>query len=60
MVTNKKTLWIYVCVAIAAVALLNVVGRSWFFRIDLTDSQIYSLSPSSKSVLGKVDDLLTA
>ena len=43
MVTNKKTLWIYVCVAIAAVALLNVVGRSWFFRIDLTDSQIYSL-----------------
>ena len=60
MAKDKKTFWIYICVSIAVVALLNIVGRSWFFRVDLTDSQIYSLSPSSKSVLGKVDDLLTA
>lgn len=60
MVNDKKTFLIYVCVAIAAVVLVNVVARSWFFRIDLTDGQIYSLSPSSKAVLKKVDDLLTA
>jgi gliding-associated putative ABC transporter substrate-binding component GldG len=60
MVNNKKTFWVYICIAIASVALLNIVGRSWFFRLDLTDSQIYSLSPSSQSVLNKVDDLLTA
>ncbi len=60
MVNNRKTLLIYVVIAVAAVALLNIVGRSWFFRVDLTDSQVYSLSSSSQSVLKKVDDLLTA
>lgn len=60
MVKDKKTFWMYIVIAIAAVALLNIVGRSWFFRIDLTDGQVYSLSSSSKAVLNKVDDLLTA
>ena len=60
MVTNRKTFTIYVAIAIAAVALLNIVGRSWFFRLDLTDGQVYSLSSSSQAVLSKVDDLLTA
>ena len=59
-VTNRKTFWTYVGVAIVAVALLNVISRNWFVRVDLTDGQIYSLSSSSKAVLNKVDDLLTA
>jgi gliding-associated putative ABC transporter substrate-binding component GldG len=60
MINNRNSYWIYICVAVAAVALVNVIARSWFFRIDFTDSQIYSLSSSSKAVLNKLDDLLTA
>ncbi len=59
-VTSRKTFGIYVCVSIAAVALLNVISRNWFVRVDLTSGQVYSLSSSSKAVLNKVDDLLTA
>lgn len=59
-ITSKKTFWIYICVAIAAVGLLNIISRNWFVRVDLTDGQIYSLSSSSKAVLNKMDDLLTA
>ena len=39
--------------------LLNTISTSRFFRIDLTDNNIFSLSSSSKSVIEKVDDLLT-
>ena len=60
MVKNQKAFALYIIVAIAAVVLLNVVGQSLFFRVDLTASQIYSLSPSSKAVLNKMDDLVTA
>jgi len=60
MVKNRKAFILYVSVSIAAVAFVNLVAQSWFFRVDLTASQIYSLSPSSKAVLNKIDDLLTA
>jgi gliding-associated putative ABC transporter substrate-binding component GldG len=60
MVKNQKAFALYIIVAIAAVVLVNVVGQSLFFRVDLTASQIYSLSPSSKAVLNKMDDLVTA
>ena len=39
--------------------LLNTISTSRFFRIDLTDNNIFSLSTSSKSVIKDVDDLLT-
>ena len=39
--------------------LLNAISRNWFFRWDLTDNNMYSLSTSSESVVEQVDDLLT-
>ncbi|SVC36128.1 uncharacterized protein METZ01_LOCUS288982, partial [marine metagenome] len=60
MVKNRKAFLIYIAVSVTAVAFVNLVAQSWFFRLDLTASQIYSLSPSSKAVLNKIDDLLTA
>ena len=39
--------------------LLNSISTSRFFRIDLTDNNIFSLSTSSKSVIKEIDDLLT-
>ena len=59
-IDNKKAFVLYVLVAVAVVGLANVVSRHWFFRLDLTENQMYSLSPSSKLVLGKIEDLLTA
>ena len=39
--------------------LLNSISNNWFFRWDLTDNDMYSLSASSESVIEQVDDLLT-
>ena len=59
VIQNKKTFLIYTTIIIVAVVLLNLVSRNFFFRLDVTDNKMYSLSPSSKSVLKKIDDLLT-
>ena len=59
-INNKKSFVIYIVTAIVLVFLANVVSRNFFFRLDLTENQIYSLSPSSKGVIDKIDDLLTA
>jgi gliding-associated putative ABC transporter substrate-binding component GldG len=58
-VQNKKTFLLYLAVVIGAVILINLIGRNFFFRLDLTENKIYSLSSSSKAVLKKIDDLLT-
>ena len=39
--------------------LFNAISNNYFFRLDLTDNKMYSLSASSKSVVKQVDDLLT-
>ena len=39
--------------------LLNGISRNWFFRWDLTDNNMYSLSSSSEAVVEQVEDLLT-
>ena len=39
--------------------LLNSISTSRFFRIDLTDNKMFSLSSSSKAVVKEINDLLT-
>ena len=56
---NKKTFITYLCIVGAILIILNIVSRNIFFRWDLTDNKMYSLSDSSKSVVGKIDDRLT-
>ena len=58
-VNSKKSFLIYILAALAVVILLNLVARHWFFRLDFTDTKMYSLSDSSKNVVRQVDDLLT-
>ncbi len=58
-IDNKKSLIIFIVITIAAVILVNMISKNWFFRWDLTDNNMYSLSDSSKKVLDKIDDLLT-
>jgi gliding-associated putative ABC transporter substrate-binding component GldG len=41
---------------IGIIILLNVVATQFFFRIDLTEDQRYSISPATKQVLEGLDD----
>ena len=56
---NKKSSLIFSSIIFLAVIFINLIGRNWFLRFDLTDNKMYSLSSSSKSVVGKIDDLFT-
>ena len=44
---------------IAIIILINIVGVTLFFRIDLTRDQIYSLSPASSEVVATLSEPLT-
>ena len=41
------------------VVLINVVGYTLFFRVDLTENKIYSLSEASKEAVAKLSEPLT-
>lgn len=57
---SKKNFVLFIAIAFALVVIGNMVSRGFFFRLDLTENRIYSLSSSSQAMLVKVDDLLTA
>lgn len=56
---NKNSFLITTGGLIVGLFLLNIISRDIFHRFDLTDTKMYSLSSSSKSIVSKVDDLLT-
>ncbi len=58
-IQNKKIYLIFLGIFLTSLVLMNLISRNWFFRLDLTDNQRYSLSESSRSVVEKVDDLFT-
>ena len=55
----KKSVLIPGVILFLILLLLNGISRNKFFRLDLTDNDMYSLSTSSESVVEQVDDLLT-
>jgi len=38
--------------------LVNIISINIFYRLDLTPNKIYTLSPASKNIVGKLDDKL--
>lgn len=56
---KKRQSYVKFLVYCLAVVLVNVVGISLFFRIDLTADDKYSLSPASREVLAKISEPLT-
>ena len=58
-VDNKKSFLVYTFILVASLVFLNLISRNNFKRFDLTDTQMYSLSSSSQSVISKIDDLMT-
>ena len=59
LVKNKNSFTLYMSILVGILLLLNLIGRNWYKRFDLTDNKMYSLSKSSEDIVGKIDDLLT-
>jgi gliding-associated putative ABC transporter substrate-binding component GldG len=55
----KKSVFVPGVLLFVVLFLLNGISRNWFFRLDLTDNDMFSLSSSSELVVKQVDDLLT-
>lgn len=60
MKKNTKTQhYIKFIAYLVAIVLVNVAGRTLFFRVDLTRNHIYSLSPASKEAVATLSEPLT-
>ncbi len=57
--TNGYAKYIKLLLYILVIILLNLVGLTQFFRLDLTKNKIYSLSPASKQVARTLSEPLT-
>jgi ABC-2 type transport system permease protein len=55
---NKKRDLTSLALTIAIVILLNVVASFVFYRFDLTSEKRYTLSPATKTLLSKLDDVV--
>jgi gliding-associated putative ABC transporter substrate-binding component GldG len=55
----KRSFFLPVGLLLLVLILVNLISRNWFFRWDLTDNKMYSLSESSRTVVKQIDDLLT-
>lgn len=66
MTDNKKKLKYGVNTTVAAFLVLgiliavNIVGKFLFTRLDLTDSKEFTVSPATKRILSKLDDVVLA
>ena len=52
----KRSQLVSFIVTVAIVVLLNVIGNFAFTRLDLTSEKRYTLSPTTKEILNKLDD----
>ena len=50
----RKSMALPAVVLLIALLLLNLIGRNWYKRYDLTDTKMYSLSSSTKQVLSLI------
>ena len=58
-VQDKKSFIFYIAIILVSAFFLNNISREKHFRLDLTDTQMFTLSESSLKVVDKIDDLLT-
>ncbi len=59
-ISNKKQFLLYIVLIAAILVVFNMVGRALFFRLDLTQNRMYSLSNSSKQIIEKIEDRMVA
>jgi len=49
---------IMILIVFAILAMVNILIARAFFRLDLTEGKIYTVSKSTKNVLGRLDDII--
>ncbi|HZL17602.1 MAG TPA: GldG family protein, partial [Polyangia bacterium] len=49
----------YVLLTIGAVVAINLISTRLFWRLDLTENHVYTLSPASKQIVASMPDYLT-
>ena len=59
LIKNKNSFIVFVGGLLIGLILLNLISRDNFHRFDLTDNKKFSLSPSSKTIVSKLNDRLT-
>ncbi|GAH54513.1 unnamed protein product, partial [marine sediment metagenome] len=59
-ITNRRNFLIYIAIVIGTVVFANLISRRLFFRWDLTKNKVYTLSGSSRNIIGQLDDRLLA
>ena len=59
-ITNKKQFVLSIILLALILIVINLISRSLFFRWDVTQDKVYSLSESSKQIIQKLDDRMTA
>ncbi len=55
----RTDIYIKFVIYAVVIVLINIVGKSLFFRADLTENRIYSLSDASKAAVAKLSEPLT-
>ncbi len=56
---GKSETYIKLIIYVVVVVLVNLVGMTLFFRFDLTQNKIYSISAASKKVVSTLSEPLT-
>ncbi len=58
-IQKRYAKYIKLCIYLVIIVLVNVAGMTLFFRIDLTENGIYSISEASKTVVSTLSEPLT-
>ena len=56
---NRKTIYLSLAVMIGIVVLVNILAKNYFFRLDFTADQRYTLSKATKNIVQELDDPVT-
>ncbi|NOY95679.1 MAG: hypothetical protein GXO81_04750 [Chlorobi bacterium] len=56
---SKKSLLLYIFLVIGIFILVNILANRFFFRIDLTQDQRYTLSQATKDILNELEGPIT-
>jgi gliding-associated putative ABC transporter substrate-binding component GldG len=56
---NKKTILTQVLLIVAVLVIINVLSEKFFFRLDFTADQRYTLSEATKNILESMDEPVT-
>ena len=57
--TGSVSNLVYVAIILAIVVVVNVLGNTFFGRLDLSENKLYSISPTTKEILKGLDDVVS-